>query len=481
MTKQTSKKQKRATAQNRRQFVQTSAAAGAGVWLGTAAVGRRANASALEGLSGACIGVGGKGASDSSHIGDQGVNIVGICDVDKSTLKKKQREFRSAGQFQDFREMLDKLGDKIDLVCVSTPDHTHAAAANMAMKMKKHVYCQKPLTWSIKEARTLRETAETMGVVTQMGNQGTSEDGLREAVEVIRAGTIGEVREVHVWTNRPIWPQGNGRPEGSDPVPETLNWDAWIGPAPMRPFKDGRVYHTFNWRGWCDFGTGALGDMACHTTNMPVMALNLWDPIAVTAVKNSGIVDNEQYPSNSVLKFEFGERAGLPATDFYWYDGGNLPPDAIISQLPEKVQAKIADQKAGKLKRGTSGAVVVGSTGMIFSDNDYGKEYTVIRNGKPTDDFVVPEQSLPRIPYKKNGDERHKWEFVKSITGEYEAGTLSNFGYAGRLTETMLVGILALRGKVGERYEWDAEKLECTNVPSQNQFVHREYREGWTL
>ncbi len=392
---------------------------------------------------------------------------------------KKGREFVDAQQFQDFREMLDKLGDKVDIVTVSTPDHTHACAAMMAMKMKKHVYCQKPLTWSIREARLMRETAEKMGVVTQMGNQGTSENGLREAVEVIRSGAIGDVTEVHVWTNRPIWPQGEGRPEGSDPIPEELNWDAWIGPAPMRPFKEG-AYHDFKWRGWVDFGTGALGDMACHTTNMPVMALKLWDPVAVTAVQNSGIVDNEQYPSTSTLKFEFPEREGLAATNFYWYDGGNLPPDEIIEQLPESFRKKIADQKAG-LTGKTSGAVVVGTEGTIFSPDDYGAQFNLIRGGSVVRDFERPEQSLPRIPFEGNGDERQKWEFVKSITGEYEPGTMSNFGYAGRLTETMLVGILALRGEVGKRYEWDAAKLQCTNAPGQNQFVQREYREGWTL
>ncbi|MEZ6081676.1 MAG: Gfo/Idh/MocA family oxidoreductase [Pirellulaceae bacterium] len=272
---------------SRREFMGQSAALGAGVWLGTS-VASRSHASPLQGLSAACVGVGGKGSSDTSHIAEQGVNIVGLCDVDKGTLTKKGREFESAQQFQDFREMLDKLGDKVDIVTVSTPDHTHACAAMQAMKLKKHVYCQKPLTWSIAEARLLSETAKKMGVVTQMGNQGTSENGLREAVEVIRSGVIGDVKQVHVWTNRPIWPQGEGRPAGTDPVPADLNWDAWIGPAPMRPFKE-KIYHSFNWRGWLDFGTGALGDMACHTTNMPVMAINFLGSIAVTAVRTQGL------------------------------------------------------------------------------------------------------------------------------------------------------------------------------------------------
>ena len=464
---------------SRREFMGQSAALSAGVWLGTSAASRT-YASPLQGLSAACVGVGGKGSSDTSHIAEQGVSIVGLCDVDKGTLTKKGREFESAEQFQDYREMLDKLGDKVDIVTVSTPDHNHACAAMQAMKLKKNVYCQKPLTWSIGEARLMRETAEKMGVVTQMGNQGTSENGLREAVEVIRAGTIGDVKQVHVWTNRPIWPQGEGRPEGSDPVPADLNWDAWIGPAPMRPFKE-KIYHSFNWRGWLDFGTGALGDMACHTTNMPVMAVKLWDPIAVTAIKNSGIVDNEQYPSTSSLKFEFPEREGFAATDLYWYDGGNLPPDEILEQLPADFQQRVADWRAGKTDRKTSGAVLVGTEGIIFSPDDYGAQYHVIRDGKVTKDYTVPEQSLPRVPFEGGTDERQKWEFVKAITGENKAGTMSNFGYAGRLTETMLVGILALRGETGKRYEWDAKQLKCTNDDSVNQFVRREYRKGWTL
>ncbi|QEG00909.1 Inositol 2-dehydrogenase [Stieleria maiorica] len=464
---------------NRRHFLGRTAAAGAvgvGYWTGTSPV-LKAQESALQGLSAACIGVGGKGGSDTSHIAENGVNIAALCDIDGDTVNKKAREFPDAEKFSDFREMLDKVGDKIDIVTVSTPDHTHAAAAVRAMRMKKHVYCQKPLTWSISEARLMRETAEQMGVVTQMGNQGTSEDGLRTAVEVIQSGAIGDVSEVHVWSNRPVWPQGQGRPEGEDPVPENLNWDAWIGPAPMRPFKKG-VYHSFNWRGWVDFGTGALGDMACHTTNMPVMALKLWDPVAVTAIKNPGIFEGETYPASSALMFEFPEREGLPACDFFWYDGGELPREDLISKLPRRFQERIAKQREGGSK--TSGALVVGSKGMVFSANDYGAQFDIL----PQDDFKdfkYPDPWLPRIPFKAGNDQRQKWEFVSTIKGEYEPGTMSNFGYAGRLTETILVGNLALRAGEGKRIEWDAKNLKSTNVSEVNQFVAREYRSGWEL
>lgn len=464
---------------NRRRFLGHSAAAGAvgvGYWAGTSPV-LKAQESALQGLSAACVGVGGKGGSDTSHIAEHGVNIAALCDIDGDTVNKKAREFKDAATFSDFREMLDKMGDKVDIVTVSTPDHTHAAAAVRAMRMKKHVYCQKPLTWSIAEARLMRETAAEMGVVTQMGNQGTSEDGLRTAVEVIQSGAIGDVSEVHVWTNRPVWPQGQGRPEGEDPIPENLNWDAWIGPAPMRPYKAG-VYHSFKWRGWVDFGTGALGDMACHTTNMPVMALKLWDPIAVTAIKNPGLFEGETFPASSSLLFEFPEREGLAACNFHWYDGGELPREDLLSQLPQRFQDKVARQREGGGK--TSGALVVGSKGMVFSENDYGAKFDILPK-EDFNDFKNPEPWLPRIPFKGGTDERQKWEFVASCKGEYEPGTMSNFGYAGRLTETILVGNLALRAGEGKRIEWDAENLKSTNVPEVNEFVAREYRKGWEI
>ena len=246
----------------------------------------------------------------------------------------------------------------------------------------------------------------------------------------------------------------------------------------MRPFKNG-VYHSFKWRGWVDFGTGALGDMACHTTNMPVMALKLWDPIAVTAVKNPGLFEGETFPGSSSLMFEFPERDGLAPCKFYWYDGGNLPGDDIISQLPDSFQKRIDQQKKNP-NRKTSGAVVVGSKGLLFSPDDYGAKYYLLPEDKYKD-FKKPEQTLPRIPFKGGGDQRQKWEFVSTIKGEYEPGTMSNFGYAGRLTETILVGNLAMRAGEGQRIEWDPKTLTSPNVPEVNKFVNRDYRKGWEI
>ena len=218
----------------------------------------------------ACIGIGGKGSSDSKDASTHG-RVVAICDVDEKRLNAVgENDFKDAKRYTDFRKMLDEMGNKIDAVTVSTPDHTHAPASLMAMRMGKHCFCQKPLTHTIYEARLMAKVAKEKKLATQMGNQGTAEAGLRKSAAIIKAGTLGNVSEVHVWTNRPVWPQGSPREEASE-RPEWLRWDEWLGPAPIRPYASG--YHTFAWRGWWDFGCGALGDMACHTMNMPYMAL----------------------------------------------------------------------------------------------------------------------------------------------------------------------------------------------------------------
>jgi predicted dehydrogenase len=266
----------------RRQFLRRTTLAAGAVTLSFPYVGRVLGAN--ERVNVACIGVGGKGDSDSSSASGCGANIVAICDVDQNTLDKKTKQFANKfpnlKQFRDYRKMFDEMGKDIDAVTVSTPDHNHGVAAIRAMKLGKHCFCQKPLVQTVHEARVVRQLAREKKLATQMGNQGSAASGLRRAVEVIQAGVIGKPTELHVWSNRPHWPQGVPRPEGEDPVPETLNWDAWLGPAPQRPFKKG-VYHTFNWRGWFDFGTGALGDMACHTVNMPFRALKLGYPTVV--------------------------------------------------------------------------------------------------------------------------------------------------------------------------------------------------------
>jgi len=228
----------------------------------------------------ACIGVGGKGNSDTRNAARCGGQIVGLCDVDRGRLSQMGETFKDAAQFTDFREMLTKLGEGVDAVTISTPDHVHGVAGIMAMQMGKHVYCQKPLTQTVWESRMMRNLAVEKKLATQMGNQGSASSGLRRSVEIIQSGVIGKPLELHVWTNRPVWAQGYDRPAGADAIPESLDWDSWIGPAQMRPFKKG-IYHDFQWRGWSEFGTGALGDMACHTVNMPFRALKLGYPTKI--------------------------------------------------------------------------------------------------------------------------------------------------------------------------------------------------------
>ncbi|MBL4884740.1 MAG: Gfo/Idh/MocA family oxidoreductase, partial [Planctomycetaceae bacterium] len=307
----------------RRDFLKTSAGAaavGTAYWVANEPKVALSD-NPLEKINFACIGVEGKGSSDTDSAGRYG-NVVALCDIDEARLNKKSTRYTGAEKFVDYREMLDAMGDKIDAVTVSTPDHSHAPASAAAIKLGKHCFTQKPLTWSVQEARYLRDLANKHEVATQMGNQGTSHDGLREGVEVLRDGAIGDVKEVHVWTNRPVWPQGEGRPQGTVAIPDGLHWDLFLGPAEERPYNP--AYLPFKWRGWLDFGTGALGDMACHTANMVVMALELFDPLSVVA-EHTGIVDNETYPKSSTITFQFGKTDSRGPVKMVWYDGGRKP------------------------------------------------------------------------------------------------------------------------------------------------------------
>jgi len=439
---------------NRREFVKQSAAMGAAWWFGTrAGVSADKERSSVEQLNFACIGVGGKGSSDTRSAGRAG-NVVALCDIDDKRLAKQAKNFPKAKTFNDYREMLEEMGDAIDAVTVSTPDHSHAPASIRAMKMGKHCFCQKPLTWSVEEARQMREVAQAKKVATQMGNQGTARTQLREAVEIIQAGLIGEVKEVHIWTNRPIWPQGTGRPNPQQP-PEHVHWDLFLGPAPERPYSP--AYHPFKWRGWLDFGTGALGDMACHTANMAVMALQLFDPESVVALENSGIVENETYPKYSVIKWAFPKRGDLPACDTYWYDGGKRPLELVQSHVGDDVKIT------------SSGSFIVGSKAVLYSPNDYGDNYQIFHNKKRLT-VDKPEATLPRSP-------GHFKEFAIACKGGPAA--MSNFDYAGRLTETILLGNVALRA--GKEVKWDAKNLKVTNDEAANKFIRRKYREGFGI
>jgi predicted dehydrogenase len=449
---------------NRRDFLKVTAAAGLGFWV-SGAQGQEEGKSNAEKLNIAFVGSGGKGGSNISGFKSQ--NIYALCDIDDKTLQKAGEVHKAAKKYHDFREMLDKEQKNIDVVVVSTPDHTHAVAASMAIKLGKHVYCEKPLTHDLFEARHLRELAAAKKVATSMGNQGTALNGLRQAVEIIQSGAIGPVRECHVWTNRPIWPQGIARPTEEEPVPAHVKWDLWIGPAPYRPFHYGNpknrhgTYHDFSWRGWWDFGTGALGDMGCHTANMAFMALKLGFPTTVEA--ENGPNNNETYPKWSTIRYQFPEREGMPPLKLTWYDGTkegkrNLPSRELFAgHLP--ADAKLA----------TSGSMFIGDKGILFSPDDYGEKF-VLWPAKDYKDYQPPTPTLPRSP-------GHYAEFIRACKGGPPA--MANFNYAGMLTEFILLGNIAMRA--GKKIEWDGPHLKATNCPEADQWIKREYRSGWTL
>jgi predicted dehydrogenase len=395
--------------------------------------------------------VGGKGDSDSADAGRSG-NMVAICDIDDNQLNRAAAKWPKAAKFYDFRKMLDDMGKSIDAVTVSTPDHCHAVASVTAMKMGKHCFTQKPLTHSIYEARVMIEVAKENKLATQMGNQGTASNNLREAAAIIESGVLGTISDVHVWTNRPIWPQGTGRPTDEPPVPTNVHWAEWIGPAKMRPYHS--AYHPFKWRGWWDFGTGALGDMACHTLNMPYMALALKDPIWLQA-ETSGH-NKETYPSWSIIELMYPKNDKRGEVKLTWYDGGKLPAAELI----------------GGGRVASSGALIVGDKGKLYAPGDYAE------NGARMIGVDKPKVEWTRSP-------GHFEEWVRAIKGGEPAR--SNFqDYSGGLTETVLLGNLAVwaapeAGAKGKKIEWDAKKAEATNAPEVAHIVKPEFHNGYTL
>jgi hypothetical protein len=464
----------------RRQFLSRTTLAAGAATLSFPYVGRVLGAN--ERINVACIGVGGKGDSDSRDAAGCGGNIVALCDVDRNTLAKKVREFEDrfpeVKQYRDYRRMLEEMDKSIDAVTVSTPDHNHGIAAIRAMKLGKHCFCQKPLVQTVYEARTVRRLAKEKNLATQMGNQGSAESGLRRAVEVVQAGVIGNPLECHVWSNRPVWPQGLHRPEGQDPVPASLEWDQWLGPAPERPFKKG-VYHTFKWRGWYDFGTGALGDMACHTVNMPFRALKLGYPNVVELEKASEIYP-ETFPKTSRIRFEFPAREGLPPLKFWWYDGN--PGDETTLRPPQEAVKEIL--KSYKDPLPGSGALIIAEKGRLFSPDDYGSRFLVCMkgeeaytDGKQHEACKAVPQTLPRTPHGQ-GEQDHMREWFQMMKDGTPA--YSNFDIAAYLAEVVLLGCVALRVGPERRMEWDGPAMSSPNIPEEAaRFVRRRNRLGW--
>ena len=441
---------------SRRDFVRNAAAIGSAVFVGRKvgfAQDGKEKRSANGQVAYGAIGVDGKGKSDAADAGQRG-DMVAICDVDSGKIKRGKKEFKKAETFADFREMISSLGDKLDAVTVSTPDHMHAVAAAQAMKAGCAVYCQKPLTRTMWEARQLSQIAADTGVVTQMGNQGTAKLGLRKGAALVKSGFLGDLKECHVFTNRPVWAQGGPRPEPTD-APPNLDWDLWLGVAPERPYAD--AYHPFAWRGWWDFGTGALGDMACHTFNLPYMALNLRDAVSVEA-KTSGH-NQDSFPQSSRITFEFPERDGAPAMPVYWYDGGNRPEESMLNGFGYKHP---------------SGCIIKGSEYTFYSPGDYGEKWHVLdAEGKET---PIPED----LEFVESPG--HFEEFHRAITGEGPAPVSNFVDYSGKLTETILLGNLGVWVD-GEKVEFNADELKVTNMDNEavNRLIKPEYRGDYTL
>ncbi len=403
-------------------------------------------------LNVAAIGSGGKGSSDIGNCADAGENIVALCDVDWDRAADTFRKFPDAKKYKDYREMLDKE-KHIDACTVSTPDHTHAPAAMACIRRGIHVYVQKPLTHTVYEARELTKAAREYKVATQMGNQGHSGEGVRQLCEMVWDGAIGPITEAHIWTNRPVWPQGVVTPLPKQPTPETMDWNLWLGTAPERPYN--KDYAPFNWRGWWDFGCGALGDMGCHIMDPANWALRLGTPISIECLRQDAKND-QTAPTKSIVKYEFPARYGLKPVTVYWYDGGLKPP---------RPAGAGPDTKLGD---GDNGSYFVGEKGVLTT-GEYGGDTRFVSD-EMNKDYKMPQKSIPR-------SFGHTVDWLQACKGGVAA--CSNFDYSGPFSEVIVLGNLSLRcpGKL----LWDAEKMEVTNNRAANEFVTKKYRKGWGL
>jgi len=448
---------------SRRQFLNRSAVATAGLMIVPRHVlGGRGQTAPSDKLNIGCVGVGGKGTSDIWSVSTE--NIIALCDVDDTQMAdflthrrnnpENQPMYDKANKYRDFRIMLEKE-KSLDAITVSTPDHNHAVIAMTAMKMGKHVFVQKPLTHTVKEAQMLAEAAKKYNIISQMGNQGHAGEGGRLMNEWIWDGAIGDVREVHVWTNRPIWPQGIDAPKEIPSVPSTLDWNLWLGPAPFRPYHP--AYAPFNWRGWWDYGTGALGDMGAHLIDHPFWALNLGYPKTVQA--SSTRFTEDSYPLAEMVTYEFPARGAMPPVKLIWFDGGIAPPRPV-------------EMEAGR-KMGDSGGGVLflGDTGIVMCST-YGGNPRLVPETR-MQEYTRPEKTIPRSPGIQA-------EWIQAIKDGKKSTT--DFSYSSKLTIMMLLANIAVRMQEHNmKLEWDGEKMEFTNLPEANAFLHKEYRPGWSL
>ncbi|MHC4068966.1 MAG: Gfo/Idh/MocA family protein [Planctomycetota bacterium] len=447
---------------SRREFVGGAAAAAMAFTIVPRHVlGGAGNTPPSEKLNIAGVGVGGQGAVDLSQMESE--NIVALCDVDDNYAAETFNKYPNAKKYRDFRRMLEKQKD-IDAVVVATPDHTHALVAMAAIESGKHVYVEKPLTYSIYESRKVTEAARRAKVATQMGNQGHATEDIRNICEWIADGAIGPVREVHVWTTHAVWPQGIEKPKETPPVPEGLDWDRWIGPAPYRPYHP--AYHPMLWRGWWDFGTGGLGDMACHNLDAPYWALNLGYPTSVEASASIYVpevtwdkpVNTESYPRASIVRYEFPARGDMPPVKLTWYDGGLTPP------RPAELE------KGRQMGNMFGGVIFIGDKGKIMGGGHGGVGARIIPESKMKE-YKRPPKTIARSV-------GHYVEWLNAIKTGQAAG--SNFDYAGPFTEVVLLGNVALR-MMHEKLDYDGPNMKVTNIPEANKYIHREYRKGWEL
>jgi hypothetical protein len=457
-------KESRRTEVSRRDFIGAAAAVAAVTIVPRHVLGGRGRMSASEKLNIAGIGVGGRGASDINALESE--NIVALCDADFKRASGTFKRHPDARRYKDFRRMLDKEANNIDAVVIGAPDHIHAPAAIRAMKMGKHVYCEKPMAHTIYEARRMTEVACETGVVTQMGNQGHAGEGLRLTYEFIHDGAIGTIREVHVWTDRAgvperaWWPQGIDRPEGSWPVPDSLDWDLWLGPAPWRPYAkfenskgDLVSYCPFNWRGWWDFGCGALGDMAVHNADPTFFCLDLGAPTAVEA--ETSPVNDETFPVWNIITYYFPAKGNRPAVTMKWYDGSKKPPD------PPELK--------GRQLKG-NGILFVGSKGKILCGGHAGSP--ALLPEELSRSYKKPAKTLKRSP-------GHHKEWADACRANKPLDAKAGFWYSGPFTEALLVGNLAVR--LGRRVEWDTKTMRSPNAPEADNYITKFYRLGWSI
>ncbi|HTI69619.1 MAG TPA: Gfo/Idh/MocA family oxidoreductase [Candidatus Limnocylindria bacterium] len=408
---------------------------------------------ANERLNIAGIGVGGKGWTDTTMCDSQ--NIVALCDVDDRSAANAWKRFPKARRFRDFRKMFDEMPRGIDAVTVSTPDHMHFPASMRAIKEKKHVYCQKPLTHTVWEARKLAETARKAGVATQMGNQGIANPLLRRDAEIVRSGILGDVVEMHCWTDRPgkWWSQAKPRPIETPTVPAGLDWDLWLGTSPVRPYHSN--YVPFHWRAYWDFGTGAIGDMGCHLLNLAALSLDMSNPQWVEAESEGA--NSETGPQWSRVTWQFPARNGKPAFKFIWYDGAKLPPSELFH---------------GSAPYAENGVLVVGTQDVLYVPSHMGGG--ILKSGRAGNDLKEVRALFPK---SSDWERSHYEEWIAACKGGPKA--YSNFDVAGPITETVLLGNVALRA--GRRIEWDAKAFKVSNIKTANAFVRSPYRKGWDV